>query len=61
MRGSEPLGSTAQPPEVEPGQGGCVMDESEAEYDDRATPDGVRVAQRDFRVLKSGEIGLGAP
>jgi len=59
--GSDALGLTTQPFGVDVGQAGTVNPVGEAEYADKATPVGERVAHCAWRLVKSGETGVGVP
>lgn len=59
--GSGALGLTTQPFGVDVGQAGTVNPVGEAEYADKATPVGERVAHCAWRLVKSGETGVGVP
>ncbi len=59
--GREAVGLTIQPIGVVAGHAIGFRLLAEAEYADNAVPVGWRVAQWLFRLLKSGEIGVGVP
>ena len=49
------------PLKVADGQGGGLIEDAEAEYADKATPLGDKVAHAAWRLEKSGETGVGVP